>query len=171
MSEVPFFAASIRALVCLERYRTNSSWGWIAAGIACTFLAIELRTAGWALVAAVLAAVCQRFKLRINKRAAIVTLLIAAIPLAVVLANSRYVSNVAYGQYAGFGSPANAVVELAERKTKVIGEIVANYAAVNVRLIYREEFTLLGALACLVFAIGASSLRKSWSPTTAYLTL
>ena len=88
-----------------------------------------------------------------------------------MLANSRYVYNVAYGQYAGFGTPTNAAVELSERKTKAIGKTVANYAAVNVPLIYREEFTLLVLLACLVFAIGAWSLQKSLSPLTAYLAL
>jgi hypothetical protein len=169
MSEVCFFATSTAALVALEKFRSNgSSWAF-SAGIACVWLSIELRTAGWALAAAVLAAVWLRFHLRISKRAACAALLVAAIPLAIVVAHSRYFLDVAYGQYVGFGSAQNAMVELAEHKTKAIGEMVANYAAVNVPLIYREEFTLLGALACLVFAIGGWTLRKSLSPVTVYL--
>jgi len=171
MSEVPFFAASMTALVCLERSCTRRSWGWLAAGCAFAALSIELRTAGWALSAAVLVALCRRFNLRITKRGAIIAVLVSSVPLAAVLSHSKYVCEVAYGQYAGFGSPANAAVDLIERKMKVVGEIVANYAAKDVPLIYREEFTLLGAAVCLVFAIGAWTLRKNWSPTTAYLTL
>jgi hypothetical protein len=171
MSEVPFFAASMVALVCLEQSLARRSWKWLIAGIIFAVLSIELRTVGWALTAAVLVTLCQQFNLRISKRRAIATLLITAIPLAVVLVNSRYVYDVAYGQYASFGSPARAAVELAERKVNVIGEMVANYEARDVPLIYREEFVLLGTVACLIFAIGAWTIRQNWSPTTAYLTL
>ena len=68
MSEVCFFATSVVALVCLERFRANGSWWAFAAGLASVALSIEFRTAGWALVAAVLAAVYLRFNLRISKR-------------------------------------------------------------------------------------------------------
>ena len=149
MSEVPFFAASTAALVCLEQSKAPRSWRWLGAGIALAALSIELRTAGCGLAGAVVVALCRHFNLRISKRAAIVALLISSIPLAIVLAHTRYVYQVTYGEYVGFGSPANAVVESVERKTKLIGEFVANYAAFNAPLIYREEFTLLGSgLSC-----------------------
>jgi hypothetical protein len=167
MSELPFFAMSTLSLVYLEKFHREGRWSAFIGGLIYGALAILLRTAGWALAAAVLVALYQRFKP--GRRILVAGSLLAVVPLTFVMLRARYVRDVAYGQYYSFGSLQGVVEIMIPHKLRAIGEQAVNYSAVNVPLIYRDEFTLLGSLVCVLSLVGAWSLRKRISPLMAYL--
>jgi hypothetical protein len=169
LSDMCYFATSLLALVCLHRFVASGSWKAVLGGLLFTAASIELRMVGLALIAAVVTSLCLRFRQHIKGWMVASTGAVTALVLAVVCWNAQY-SGAGFGQYTrAYGSVTNAVVTLTEIRLRVLGEMVTHFSIYRVPPVYREEFTLLGIVICIVLAVGAWTFRRHLTPLTAYI--
>jgi hypothetical protein len=176
VSEMPFFAAATASVVCLERSaRGGRGWRDWLFGILLCGVAIYIRTAGVALIPAV---VWATIRLPAIKRPlasprriwlAIPALLLGGLGVWSV-AGSHYVSVTTADGFARFKyAPEGYWMTAVARKVSHIGEMFSNQRATDYPLRYRDEFVLLGALCLIVCGLGWWSRRRRFGPVDAYV--
>jgi hypothetical protein len=176
VSEMPFFAAACTALVCLERTaRGGRAWLCLIVGVALCAAAISLRTAGIALIPAVVWAALRMPAVR--RVGASPRRFWLAIPALLLIglgvwfgAGSHYVSVTTADGFARFKfAPDGYWLTAIGRKVSHIGELFSNQRATDFPILYRDEFVLLGVLCLVVSGVGWWSRRGRFGPLDAYV--
>jgi hypothetical protein len=176
VSELPYFAAACMAVVCLERTsRDGRSWLFLLGGVLLCAVAISLRTAGIALIPAVIWAALRLPAVR--RVSASPRWFWPAIPALILIglgiwygAGSHYVSVTAADGFARFKfAPEGYWLTAIGRKLAHIGELFSNQRATDFPVLYRDEFVLLGVLCLVICGVGWWSRRGRFGPLDAYV--
>ncbi len=176
VSEMPFFAAACTAIVCLERTsRDGRSWLFLLGSVLLCAVAISLRTAGIALIPAVIWAALRLPAMR--RVSASPRWFLLAIPALILIglgiwygAGSHYVSVTAADGFARFKfAPEGYWLTAIGRKLAHIGELFSNQRATDFPVLYRDEFVLLGVLCLVICGVGSWSRRGRFGPLDAYV--
>jgi hypothetical protein len=174
--EMPFFAATCGALVCLERTgHDGRAWPSLLAGVLLCGVAISLRTAGIALVPALIWAALRLSAVR--PAGASARWFLVALPAMLLIgiglwfaSGSHYVSVTAADGFARFKfAPEGYWLTAIGRKLSHIGELFANQRATDFPMLYRDEFVLFGVLCLCVCGVGWWSRRGQFGPLDAYV--
>jgi hypothetical protein len=164
-SECAFFAASMTTVAMLER----RTFGWTLAAIPVCLAAILIRTAGVALIPALLWACISHpgVKPFADRRSlAIVSITVVSLS-AFVLWKTEYVSQIAASRY-NAGTDWGVIAFQQLQKFSALGEIATNQRAEEYRGAYRPEFAFFGGIVLSAVFAGFWSRFRQLRPADIY---
>jgi hypothetical protein len=164
-SECAFFCASMATLWALQ----GGSIARLLLGCVFCFAAISIRTAGVALIPAVLWAIASRDgrTLSLCDRRVIVVLLLTAVAAVFVFLKSDYYSDIILKHYHADADWIKLGYQQLQ-KLSSLGEIATNQRAEEYATRYRDEFALLGALVLILVTVALYSRRAQLRPVDVY---